>query len=98
MNRDWKNISKKVMESEGNILVSNPDYPLEELPNEAVIHRYDDKTLNVKEDLSAKDIRSFFWENRKERQLTRDRAVVWRDNERVGFGVVTTERALERLR
>jgi|DEB0MinimDraft_3_1074331.scaffolds.fasta_scaffold447534_1 hypothetical protein len=98
MKRDWKSISKKVVESEGNILVSNPDFPLEELPEEAVIHRYENNILDAKDGLSAKDIRSFLWKNRKERQLTRDRAVLWRDNNRVGFGVVTTERALERLR
>jgi hypothetical protein len=97
MSRDWKEISKKVLSFEGDLLLSNVDFPLESLPEGAAIHRYKDNTLPLNEDLTAKDIRSFLWDKRKDRKLVRDRATIWKDEESIGLGVVTTSEALERL-
>lgn len=96
--RDWKVLSKRAskMESGSSFLLSNPEYELSGLPLGAVALHFEEPVVGG-EDLSPKDIRSFLWENRKSRRLTRDRATIWRDGDTFGLGVITTEKALERL-
>lgn len=98
MTRDWKKISKMASEmEEGALLLSNPDYALSELPEGAAIVEFEAPVVGGKTSPTAKEIRSFLWENRKERKLTRDRAILWKKANQFGLGVVTSSQVLERL-
>lgn len=97
--RDWKDLSKKALELEDGkqMLLSNPEFSLDTLPEGAVAHRYEDAVVGGEEAPSSKDIRAFFWSNRKNRRLTRPTATVWRQGNTFGLGAVTLTAALERL-
>lgn len=97
--RNWKDLSKKTLELEEGefFLLSNPEYPLDILPEGAALHRYEDPVVGGDETPTTKEIRTFFWSQRKERRLTRPTAVIWRKGNTFGLGAITPQAALERL-
>ena len=99
MTRDWKHITKKIYGvDEGEVLLSNPSYDLTELPEGAVVHRFESPRLTATSSgIPLKELRSFLWKHRKDRAVTRDRAVLWKDSDSYGIGVVVTTQTLERL-
>ena len=99
MDRDWKSISKQAseMEPDSLMLLSNPGYDTTLLPEGSVAVSFEEPVVGGEDPPTKKQIRSFFWENRKNRSLLRDRATIWRKGNIYGLGVVTTKQAMERL-
>lgn len=99
MSRNWKDLSKKAagLEEGSYFLLSNPEYSLDTLPDEVVHHRYEEPVVGGDTPLTPKELRSFFWQNRRNRVLTRPTATVWREGNTYGFGAVVLRSVLERL-
>jgi hypothetical protein len=99
MKRDWKTISRLSLElnTGDSLLIDNTDFDLGKLPKGAEVYRFEKPEVGGDETPSAKDLRTFFWDNRKNRSLTRDRAIVWREGNRFGLGVVTTSQTVKRI-
>lgn len=98
MSRNWKQISKIASSMEdGDLLLSNPEFSLEELPAGARPFRFEAPVVGGEEVPSSKELRSFLWENRKNRKVTRDTATIWRQGNVYGLGAITLDRAFERL-
>lgn len=96
MNRDWKKITKKIHSKDSSeVLLSNPDFDFDSLPEGARVYRFPTPVIGI--DAPLKELRSFLWSQRKNRSVVRDRALVWRDDTHYGLGVVTTDAVLERL-
>jgi len=99
VDRNWKELSKKAsdLEEGAYFLLSNPEYPLDNLPESAAHYRYEEPVVGGDTAPTSKDLRTFFWENRRNRRLTRPTATVWRQGNTYGLGAVIWTATLERL-
>lgn len=102
--RDWKKISKDLVESEsGTIMLDHPDMEWGDMPEWVAPYEHPSPQLKVEGNPSPKAIRQFLWEHRNERSLTRDRAFLWKkydaelETSTVGLGTLTVVPVIERL-
>jgi len=82
MTRDWKKIAGVAAyrhESDGGsrTCLDNPELVVTDLPPTVCLHALDEPRLVLEDDeFSPKKIRSFLWEHRKSRAVSRERAVL----------------------
>lgn len=101
MGRDWKQISTKAMDHDS-VLLSDPSFDFDAAPDGAVVVPLPGLFASVPPtEFSARAVRRFLWDNRKDRAVTRDRAVlqVERGGEEttIRLGALTHQDAAERL-
>ncbi len=74
--RDWKTISSVAMDQD-NVLLDDPGFDLDARPDLAMVVPVAGPELSLPPtEFSARSVRSFLWDNRKSRAVTRDRAVL----------------------
>ena len=104
--RNWKTIAKNLeaMHPGGRVLLESPHVPWEFLPEEAEELVHEDTAKEFKgEEINAKDVRRFLWNNRNSRKSKRDRAFVAssynedKDVSILSLGTLTCKEAAERL-
>ena len=101
MNRDWKQISTKAMDHDS-VLLSDPSFDFDTTPDGAVVVPLPGLATSVPPtEFSARSVRRFLWDNRKDRAVTRDRAVIQveRGGEEtiIRLGALTHRDAADRL-
>ena len=104
--RNWKTIAKNLedLHPGGRVLLESPHVPWEFLPEEAEEFVHEDTAKEFKgEEINAKDVRRFLWNNRNSRKSKRDRAFVTSSYDEdkgvsiLSLGTLTCKEAIERI-